>query len=84
MGNTQCSSIVALDAVKKLCQNKTACSIAIKSASFGQDPCVGTNKYAQFSHTCGLNGSVVKSDNSKSLKIKLIFMHAISIQKFQK
>ncbi|XP_021369797.1 uncharacterized protein LOC110460910 isoform X2 [Mizuhopecten yessoensis] len=56
--DTSCSSPVALDKYKEMCDNKTSCTVTASSSVTG-DPCQGTYKYARITYTCAAANPVV-------------------------
>ncbi|XP_069140172.1 uncharacterized protein [Argopecten irradians] len=49
--NKSCSSSVALERYKAICDNQNSCSVTASNSVTG-DPCVGTPKYARITYTC--------------------------------
>ena len=50
-----CSSINAVLFAKRACDGQIKCVIEASNTFFGDDPCVGTIKYAVISYTCELS-----------------------------
>jgi hypothetical protein len=51
MKNTSCEARGLLEAVRRLCQNKSNCELQASNNIVG-DPCSGTNKYLQVNYKC--------------------------------
>ncbi|XP_067050758.1 uncharacterized protein [Acropora muricata] len=47
-----CRASASLNNVRKVCQEKTACTLESNSGSFGGDPCGGTYKYLLVGYKC--------------------------------
>ena len=47
-----CRAPTSLNNVRKICQDKTACTLRSNSGSFGGDPCGGTYKYLLVGYKC--------------------------------
>ena len=50
--NINCRASTSLNNVRKICQDKTACTLRSTSGSFGGDPCLGTHKYLLVGYKC--------------------------------
>ena len=50
--NINCRASASLNNVRKVCQDKTACTLKSNSGSFGGDPCGGTYKYLLVGYKC--------------------------------
>ena len=50
--NMNCRALTSLNNVRKICQDKTACTLRSNSGSFGGDPCGGTYKYLLVGYKC--------------------------------
>ncbi|XP_015762776.1 PREDICTED: EGF-like repeat and discoidin I-like domain-containing protein 3 isoform X1 [Acropora digitifera] len=50
--NINCRASTSLNNVRKICQDKTACTLSSTSGSFGGDPCLGTHKYLLVGYKC--------------------------------
>ena len=50
--NINCRASTSLNNVRKICQDKTACTLRSNSGSFGGDPCGGTYKYLLVGYKC--------------------------------
>lgn len=58
--DTNCRAPGSLATVRRICQDKVACTLTADINLFGEDPCYGVYKYLEFDFECIIQGGFKK------------------------